>query len=306
MAASQESGTMDVRLHPLVVMAICDHLTLEKEQKSKNSASGLLFGKQEGRVVSVFEAFDLPKIDRESLEQFERCDLENFKSIYPDYEFVGWYTTGSSLSPKDSEVHERLTKDVEAKEADWRSERPLLILLDPTKSDHRELPIQIYEQIFVVSGQAKKAEFVRSNFKVVSDEGERVTVVHCANVITGDEGKEQSALVTPYTSLKNAIQALHERITFLMKFLGDVQEGKIKADQQILRKIKALCHRLPTMNAPSFKDDFFLEYNDSVLVAYMAAITQSQSLISEVVEKHNIIAQPQIKSRGLDRPMAFF
>jgi len=251
-----------------------------------------------------FEAFDLPAIDREALEQFEKSDLDNFKSIYPDYEFVGWYTTGKAPLPKDQEIHERLTQDVEAKEADWRSERPLFLLLDPTaKGDQRELPIQVYEQVLNVSAGKKQAIFVPSRWKIVSDEAEKVTVVHCANVITGDEGKDQSALVTPYTSLKKAISALNERIHFLLKFLADVQEGKVQSDQQILRKIKALCHRLPTMNAPAFKDDLFQEYNDSVLVAYLAAITQSQSIMNELVEKHNIVAQPQPKARGFDRPM---
>jgi hypothetical protein len=36
MAASDESqATMEVRIHPLVVMAIADHYTMEKEQKQK-------------------------------------------------------------------------------------------------------------------------------------------------------------------------------------------------------------------------------------------------------------------------------
>jgi len=124
-----------------------------------------------------------------------------------------------------------------------------------------------------------------------------VTVVHCANVITGDEGKEQSQVVTPYVSLKKAVQALQERLRLLVKFLGDVQAGKVPEDQKILRQIKALVSRLPTMDSPLFKDDLFSEYNDALLTTYLATITQSHTLIDDLVEKYNLVASVKGKGR---------
>jgi len=279
-----------VRLHPLCVMAIADHYTMEKEQKGKSRSVGLLFGKQDGRVVTILEALDLPGADKKVLDQFEKTDLNNFKSIYPDYEFVGWYATGDKMLPADQETHEHLTKDAESKEADWRSERPLFLLLDPSPSaSERELPVQILEQVVHIIEGKRKSVFVHSPFKITSDEAERVTVVHCANVITGDEGKEQSAVVTPYIALKKAVSALQQRLVQLKKFLEDVNNGSVKADQKVLRKIKGLCSRLPTMESAAFKGDFFSEYNDALLITYLAEITQTQTLLNELMDKYNLV-----------------
>jgi COP9 signalosome complex subunit 6 len=285
---------MDVHIHPLVVMSLADHYTREKLQNKKDRAIGLLFGKQKGQVVTIFESFELANLDAKTLEEFEKNELEIFKQIYPDYECVGWYSTGDKVRDGDKKMHQSVTKTVEEEKegaADWRSERPLYVLLDPApKEDQRDLPLQVFEEAVKILDNKKTTEFVKSVFRLTSDEAERVTVVHCARVITGDEGKEQSAVTTPYTTLKKAITSLNERLRILHKFLEDVQKGKVKADQKTLRRIKALCQRLPTMDTPSFRDDFFSEYNDALLVTYLASITKSQSSLNSLVENFNMTA----------------
>jgi len=175
--------------------------------------------------------------------------------------------------------------------SDWRSERPMYVLLNPNpKEDQRDLPVQVFEEAIKIVGDKRTTEWVKSAFRLTSDEAERVTVVHCARVITGDEGKEQSAVATPYVTLKKAITSLNERLKVLHRFLEDVQKGKVKADQKTLRRIKALSQRLPTMDTQSFRDDFFSEYNDALLVTYLASITKSQSSLSSLVENFNMTA----------------
>jgi len=62
----------------------------------------------------------------------------------------------------------------------------------------------------------------------------------------------------------------------------------VKAEQRVLRDIKALVNRLPTMDGPDFKTDFLYEYNDALLITYLTTITKGSSLINEVMEKFNI------------------
>jgi len=301
-------STMEAHIHPLVVMSLADHHTRERLQYKKDRAVGLLFGKQKGTIVTVFESQSVGDMSPESLASFEKADLENFKQIYPDYECVGWYSTGGQIRPEDSKIHTSITKGVEEEKegsTDWRSEHPMFILLDPSpKDDQRDLPLQVFEESVRIVGDKRKSEFVTTPFKITSDEAERVTVVHCARVITGDEGKEQSAVVTPYTTLKKSTTSLNDRLRILVKFLEDVKTGKVKADQKVLRKVKALCNRLPTMNSPAFRDDFFSEYNDALLVTYLASITKSQTALSDLVEKFNMSTfggshmQSMAESRG--------
>jgi hypothetical protein len=84
----------------------------------------------------------------------------------------------------------------------------------------------------------------------------------------------------------------------------------------VLRDIKALVNRLPTMDSPEFKADFlhvihhqsvihlccsfcpnlivvsFLliiqEYNDALLIAYLTTITKGSNMINDVMDKFNL------------------
>jgi len=44
------------------------------------------------------------------------------------------------------------------------------------------------------------------------------------------------------------------------------------------------------MDSAAFKHDFFSEYNDALLVTYLASITQSQTLLNELIDKYNLTA----------------
>eukprot|EP00457_Paulinella_chromatophora_P010582 gb/GEZN01010690.1/.p1 GENE.gb/GEZN01010690.1/~~gb/GEZN01010690.1/.p1 ORF type:complete len:360 (+),score=30.00 gb/GEZN01010690.1/:47-1081(+) len=290
-AASGEGGaTVEVHVHSLVVMSIADHYTLAKSQQGKDRVTGLLFGTQTDQIVTVFESFELADQTDAAIKNFETYDLPNFVKIYPDYECVGWYTTGTTASEDDAEFHSKVTKDIEGNEDDWRCERPLALYLHPDPSeDSKELPLYTYERVLVAdnTGEGRSHHFTRCPCRLVSDEAERVTVVHCARTVTGDES-EQSALVRPFQSASKAMENLNKRIRVILQFLQAVDEGKIKADQKVLRQIKTLCNRLPTMNSKSFKNDFFTEYNDAMLVAYLAAITKAQTDLTSLVSKHNI------------------
>jgi len=285
MAAGDE-GAMDVRIHPLVVMSIADHYTRDKEQLGKTRAIGTLFGQQNGRVVSVLEAFEIAtKVDEKDnkkftleLEAFEK-DMKLFSEAYPDYECLGWYSTGEKPSPADADIHTQMTK---------YNERPLYLMMDPNKQgEQRELPITVYEQTVHVTQNVTTTAFAPTNFQISADEAERITVVHCAKVVTREE-KGQSAVAAHYITLRKAIFMLNARLKMLTQFLKDVQDGKIQPDQKHLRQIKGLCNRLPTMDSDAFRADFYNEYNDGLLVTYLSAITKGTSLVNEVVDKFNV------------------
>jgi len=211
-------------------------------------------------------------------ESFE-SDMNLFKEVYPSYEFLGWYSTGSKIDTAvDSPVHTSMTK---------YNDRPLYLLLDVNApEDSRELPIEIYEEELHVVGDKTTKEWVKSAYKVDSDEAERVTAVHCAKVVS-DENKEQSAIVPQLTSLHKAITSLNQRIKALHSYLQDVRAGKVVADQKILREIKGLCNRLPTMDTADFKQDFLLEYSDALLIVYLSALSKGSGAIAEAMEKFN-------------------
>jgi len=279
---SSEEGAMIIKVHPLVVMSVADHYTRDSIQVKRDRVIGALFGTQMGRDVDILESFEIAwKVDAEGnvlIEQnaFEE-DQKLFKSAYPKYECLGWYSTGDKPRPKDLDFHNLMTK---------YNERPLYLLLDPKAKSDRELPVGVYiEEVHVDKGNTTNA-LVKTKFEIQADEAERITAVHCAKVVTGGD-QTGSVLLPHFSSLAKAIGQLNSRVSVLHKFLSDVQAAKQKPDQKILREIKGLCNRLPTMDSPQFSDDFLAEYNDALLVTYLSNLTKGTHMIGDVVEKFN-------------------
>jgi len=290
---ASEEGAMDIRIHPLVVLHIADHYTREFQQMAKERVLGVLMGVQQGRLVNVVDAFEIPFKVKDGVVVLEQKAFENdlklFKEAFPTCECLGWYSTGKKIQATDSLIHKTMTQ---------YNERPLFLLFDPKpEASSRELPIQVYEEVVHIVGDKTSSEFVATAFKIESEEAERITAVHCAKVITN---VEPGSVVTPhYNSLKNAISMLNSRIRLLHQFLKDVASAKIDADQKLLRQIKGLCNRLPTMQSLSFKDDLLSEYNDALLVTYLSAITKSTNLVNEVVDKFNTAFSSQSRRRPM-------
>jgi len=266
-----------------VVLHIADHHTREYQQQNKERVIGVLMGEQVGRVVNVVDAFELAvrslpdntvTVDEKTFEG----DLKLFKEAYPKYECLGWYSTGLKLQASDAAIHRTMTK---------YNERPLYLLFNPkVDNDQRDLPISVYEEVVHISADRSTTEFVPTAFKIESEEAERVAAVHCAKVInTLDSG---SAVATHYAALVKAIAMFNGRVKVLSDFLKDVAANKIEADHKILRQVKGLCNRLPTMQSPDFREDFFSEINDAMLVTYLATITKSTMQVNELVDKFNV------------------
>jgi len=277
---------LEIKLHPLVVMTIADHHAREKVQNKRDRVFGVLFGQQVGRVVSIYESLEISfELDLKASPPSAKghpnleADMKLFKECYPTYECLGWYSTGTRIDPHDTLLHAFMMT---------LNERPLYLIMDPSVGeDARELPIHIFTEEIHVVGDKTTKEFTKAPYKIAADEAERVTVVHCAKVVTDDD-KSASSVTPHWTTLHKAVSMLAVRIRVLLQFLKDHKEGKVKADQRVLREIKALVNRLPTMSSDDFKTDFLYEYNDALLITYLTALTKGSSQINEVMDKFNL------------------
>jgi len=275
-----------------VVLHIADHFTRTSMQSSQTRVMGALMGSQNGRVVNVVDALDIaydfsnkektPDLKdsatfTEALKTFDD-DVKLFKGTFPAYEVLGWYATASTIEPVHQQIHKHMKQF---------NERPLLLIVDQKVDPKaRDLPCNIYSEVVHISADKMTSEFVPTAFKIESEEAERVTAVHCAKVIT--QGDTNTSTVTPhYSTLQQAVTTLNQRLKVVQQFLKDTQAGKIKTDHSVLRAIKGMCNRLPAANTPDFRESFLSEYNDALLVTYLASITKSTAIVNDVVDKFN-------------------
>ena len=97
----------------------------------------MVFGEQEGREVTIFESFEIAftvdkasgkiKPEIEALETdmklcnsfsfpihfnwyYSACLLWSVTEVYPNYECLGWYTTGKDIREGDMELHKKVKR----------------------------------------------------------------------------------------------------------------------------------------------------------------------------------------------------
>lgn len=317
---SSASG-LTFKLHPLVILNISDHFTRMKANNNGEASRvvGCLLGVQAGRTVEIFNSFELqystaaqegeeamtdagkgaagPSQDAIVLNRaFLQTKMDQYKKVFPMYDILGWYSTGSELLPSNMLTHKELMEI---------NESPIYLLMDSSINHaNKDLPIRIYEsELHVIEGNPSLI-FVSSNYTIETVEAERISVDHVAHIKPSDGSSAATQLAAHLTGMHSAIKMLHSRIRVLHSLLIGIQKGDYPYDHSTLRQVASLVRRLPTIESPKFQEDFLMEYNDTLLMTYMASITKGTSATNELVDKFNI-AHEKMQGRRGGRGSAF-
>ncbi|KAJ1702448.1 hypothetical protein LUZ63_002227 [Rhynchospora breviuscula] len=304
MASSSSSG-ITFKLHPLVIVNISDHYTRLKAQTLHSGESsscappsnggtagsappapprvfGCVIGVQRGRTVEIFNSFELlfdsntHTLDRAFLEKKQ----ELYKKVFPTFYILGWYSTGSDVEETDMLIHRSLM-DI--------NENPIYVLLNPAIiHSQKDLPISIYEtELHVIDGNPQLI-FVKSSYNIETVEAERISVDHVAHLKPSDGGSAATQLSAHLTGIHSAIKMLNSRVRVLHQYLVAMQRGEIPLDNSLLRQVLSLLRRLPAIESEKFQDEFLMEFNDTLLMTYLAMFTNCTGTMNDVVEKFNI------------------
>ena len=127
--------------------------------------------------------------------------------------------------------------------------------LDPF-GKHTDLPLSIYESVIDVINDEVNTLFIELEYNLATDEAERIGVDHIAKHSSGDT-LVQSAVAEHLNAQYSAISLLNNRIKVIFEYVKAVKEGKLSKNNEILREIQSLCHRLPVMNSEIFNKEFY-------------------------------------------------
>jgi len=286
--AEPEKVAMDVKLHPMVIVNISDHFIREKVKTGKNQrVYGVILGQQSGRKVEVSNSYEILVNGENGVvdAEFLKKRLLQFQRVYSHDEILGWYATGK-LENFDLSIHQQM---------EAYNESPLFLLLDPeNKPGNQNLPIVIWETTVKVVEDKPKIVFTRVPYNIETTEAERIAVGYVANVSTGG----RSMLTSHLSTIQSAIKMLNSRVKIIARFVKESRDGTIPRDEGLLRSVNALCHLLPTIDTDKFKEDFLTEYNDALLVTYLATITKTTNAINEMIDKFNIAYDRHSRRRG--------
>lgn len=98
--------------------------------------------------------------------------------------------------------------------------------------------------------------FVPLTYTLATEEAERIGVDHVARMSSTDAG-ESSLVAEHLTAQYSAIKMLHSRVKLVLEYMKAVQNGQLPKSHEVLREAFALCHRLPVMQGPRFRQDFY-------------------------------------------------
>lgn len=289
--------SVTVSLHPLVIMNISEHWTRVRAQEGRaKQVVGALIGKQKGRKLEIMNSFELllTKLDNDNIidKAYYTTKEEQFKQVFCDMDFLGWYTSGNDI-PNESDVKNH-------KQACTINESPILLKLNPY-AGHTDLPVTLYESVIdLVNGEATML-FVEVPYTLATEEAERIGVDHVARMASNDTG--ESSLVAEHLSAQyNAIKMLHTRVKMILEYVKAVQNKELPNNHEILRELYSLTHRLPVMQSPKFNAEFYNQCNDVALITYLGSITKCCNNMNQFVNKFNILHDRQglgRKARGL-------
>ncbi|GAB4848973.1 COP9 signalosome complex subunit 6a [Ancistrocladus abbreviatus] len=314
MAATSSSG-LTFKLHPLVILNISDHYTRVKSQTQQSLVNntnnggeavssspsqrvfGCVIGIQRGRTVEIFNSFELlydsstQSLDRSFLEKKQ----ELYKKVFPHFYILGWYSTGSDAEESDMQIHKALM-DI--------NESPVYVLLNPSINHaQKDLPVTIFESELHVIDGIPQLIFVRSTYTIETVEAERISVDHVAHLKPADGGSAATQLAAHLTGIHSAIKMLNSRVRVLYQYLLSMQKGDIPCENSLLRQVSSLLRRLPAIESGKFQDDFLMEYNDTLLVTYLAMLTNSSSTQMKMGngtlhDKQHFSKSQEMKSQG--------
>jgi len=291
------SGSVNVMLHPLVIINISDHWTRTKVQNNVENPRviGALLGMQTGRNIEITNSFELvyDVVDGATIieKEYFTKKQEQFRKVFPTLEFLGWYSTGQTVTPADIETHKQYLEV---------NENPLFLLLDTAacaRPDTKDLPIYLFESELRMLEDKPTTLFVKVSYKIETGEAERIGVDQVARITPGGGGSG-SNLTAHLLGVHNAISMLNVRVKLLLRYLESVKSGSIPADHGTLRRVASLCNQLPATDTPQFKQDFINEYNDALMITYLASITKGTNGINDLIDKFNITYDRQSRRRG--------
>ncbi|XP_059478573.1 COP9 signalosome complex subunit 6 [Neocloeon triangulifer] len=297
MALSSGAGSISLSLHPLVIMNISEHWTRTRAQEgSAQQVVGAVIGKQKGRNIEIMNSFEL-MFDwvGESIiidQEYYKTKVEQFKQVFSDMDFLGWYTTGEAPTDKDLEVHRQFVE---------YNESPVFLKLNPSTT-MGDLPITVYESVIDLVGGEATMLFVDLPYTLATEEAERIGVDHVARM-TANETGESSLVAEHLTAQHSAVKMLHSRVKLLLQYSKAVQSGELPLRQDVLRDAYSLSKHLPVMDSERFRADFYNQSSDVGLMTYLGTITKGCNDINQFVNKFNILFERQGMGR---RPRGLF
>ncbi|EME84604.1 uncharacterized protein MYCFIDRAFT_163421 [Pseudocercospora fijiensis CIRAD86] len=179
--AGRPDTSLNVQLHPLVLLTISDYITRHTIRQQQGPALGAVIGQQNGRNFTLEHAYECKLADEKtssvSLDgEWFNERLEMYKEVHkePALDLVAVFALGPVDGPQPS--HLPLLEQVKTI---TNSDSILLLLFHPELVDSLQggkLPISLYEPVEETGGDQTQTRFKELAYEVETGDAERIGV----------------------------------------------------------------------------------------------------------------------------------
>uniref|UniRef100_A0A9J2PAY9 COP9 signalosome complex subunit 6 n=1 Tax=Ascaris lumbricoides TaxID=6252 RepID=A0A9J2PAY9_ASCLU len=300
-----QTSSVAVSLHPLVIMNISEHWTRMWAQSADGKpiqVFGAVLGRQVGRHVELINSFEVKCSigdDGHALvdEEFFRSREAQYREVFPELDFLGWYTTGGDVPTEgDLIVHKQFCR---------LHDSPIMIKLDPAAANTDKLPLTVFESLVDASDESSM-QWHQIPWCLASEEAERIGIEHVAQMSTY-ASSSKSQLSKQISAQLGAVAMLHSRLKLIHDYLSvvAVQSGELQKNEAIAREISQVCQRLPVIDSKRFIDEYSELCSEVKLTAYVGAVTKICGSLNDLITKMNVISTDRFAfgaACGLRRP----
>ena len=286
--------SLNVSLHPLVIMNISDQFTRTRVQYGKaRRIVGALFGKQKSRNVEIYNSFELPYEETKGggikmKEEYIVEQSELYQKLFPEFEVIGWYSTGAGGPPleQDKEVHRHMMK---------YNENPLYLLLNPQASAlDAQIPVMLFEGGVQIIQNVPVFSFNPIPLKIATMEAERVALEDVAR--STDTSGATSKYNTNLASTLNAVKMLKGKLGVLLDLIK--REPQVLQDPSFIRQISCICSRLPIFSGEELMEELNSEYAGTILLNHIGTLTKSLQMMKQLLGSYGKFSKAKEKKRG--------
>ncbi|MBA0782438.1 hypothetical protein Gotri_000322 [Gossypium trilobum] len=269
------TANLSAKVHPLVIFNICDCYVRRPDQAER--VIGTLLGSvlPDG-TVDIRNSYAVPHT--ESAEQvaldieYHHNMLVSHQKVNPKEVIVGWYSTGLGVTGGSALIHDFYSREVP---------NPVHLTVD-TGFRNGEGTIKAYVSVNLALGDRQlAAQFQEIPLDLRMVEAERL----------GFDILKTTAvdkLPNDLEGMEVTMQRLLALIDDVYKYVDDVVEGRVAADNSIGRFISDTVASLPKLSPSVFDKLVNDSLQDQLLLLYLSSITRTQLGLAE---KLNTAAQ---------------
>ncbi|XP_035225255.1 eukaryotic translation initiation factor 3 subunit F-1-like [Stegodyphus dumicola] len=270
---SAMSPNLTVKIHPVVLFAICD--SYERRNDFQHRVIGTLLGVHEKGAVEVTNCLCIPHNESEDEVavdmEFAKAMYELHKKVNPSEVIVGWYATGADVTGHSVLIHDYYSRE---------TNNPIHLTVDTSLSEGSVTWKAFTSTNFGVPGKNTGTMFTPCKVEIVGYEPELVGMKIAQQT---KHNKQRSVEILPDLDLIN--NALQEMLLsdVVIAYVDDILANRKPPDNSVGRTLMDIVQSVPQMSPEEFQDMLNSNMKDLLMVIYLSQLTRSQLALHEKI-----------------------